>query len=234
MTTFNLNLLFLKLFAFFCMFIDHLYKIQILSHHIIFVILGRLSFPIFLFLLVNNFFITSNPSQYKKRLLLFALLSQFPFNLFSFYVKGDINELNVLFTLLSCFLFLQLLTQNSKDKLSLIIKGELLLLFNLFCDYFLLSLLYTYFFYLFKKEKLTFNAVFFLLLAIYYVTILFYNIEQLFALLSFFIIFYFSKLPSKNILVSSKMKKFWQYFFYIIYPVHFFILIFIDVIFFSH
>lgn len=230
MKTFNLNLFFLKLFAFFCMLIDHLYKIQLLSPHIVFVILGRLSFPIFLFLLVNNFFTTSNPFQYKKRLLLFALLSQFPFSLFSFYVKGDIEELNVLFTLLSCFLFLQLLTQRPKDKFSLIIKGELILLFNLFCDYFLLSLLYAYFFYLFKKEKLTFNAVFFLLLATYYVTILFYNVEQLFALLSFLIIFYFSKLPSKTVLVSSRIKKFWQYFFYIAYPVHFFILILIDII----
>ncbi|MEM1913923.1 MAG: TraX family protein [Thermofilaceae archaeon] len=235
MFSFNLNLLILKFFALFCMLIDHLYKINLIPPHFIFIFLGRLAFPLFLFILVKNFFTTSNLAKYKKRLLIFAFISQVPYNFFSFYVKGDITELNILFTLLSCLLFLELIQnfQYIQNKFSLILKGTIILLFNLFCDYPFLSLLYTYYFYLLEKEKTFFfnTSPFFTLLGIYYVSIFLYNVEQLFALFALFIIFIFAlKLPQKTIFLSQQKKKFLQNFFYIFYPTHFMILIFIDIL----
>lgn len=43
--------------------------------------LGRISFPIFAFMIVEGYFHTGNLKKYVKRLLLFALISEIPFNL---------------------------------------------------------------------------------------------------------------------------------------------------------
>ena len=43
--------------------------------------LGRISFPIFAFMIVEGYFNTGNLKKYVKRLFLFALISEIPFNL---------------------------------------------------------------------------------------------------------------------------------------------------------
>lgn len=43
--------------------------------------LGRISFPIFAFMIVEGYFHTGNLKNYVKRLFLFALISEIPFNL---------------------------------------------------------------------------------------------------------------------------------------------------------
>ena len=73
---------------------------------------GRLAFPIFAFQIAEGFFHTSDVKKYAKRLLIFGLISEIPFNMM--YVSSPVYPFhqNVMFTLL-----LGLLIINELEKL---------------------------------------------------------------------------------------------------------------------
>lgn len=90
----------LRVIACVSMLIDHIgYSYGI----ILFRIIGRLAFPIFLFLIYNGYKHTSSKIRYALRLGLFALLSQVPFSLFCSN-QWLIARGNVFVTLLICLL----------------------------------------------------------------------------------------------------------------------------------
>ena len=75
----------LKLIAMLLMIIDHIGAL-LLNNAICFRAIGRLSFPLFVFLLVDGFKRSHNLCSYAKRLLLFWIISIIPYSL-AFY--GD-------------------------------------------------------------------------------------------------------------------------------------------------
>lgn len=70
----------LKMIAVITMLIDHIGAI-FFQDYIIFRFIGRISFPIFCFLLVEGFFNTKDIKKYLLRLGMFALISEIPFDL---------------------------------------------------------------------------------------------------------------------------------------------------------
>lgn len=107
---FSLNSFQLKIIAIITMIIDHV-GLLLFPQYAILRIIGRVSFPIFCFLISEGCIHTSNIKKYLFRLGLFAIISQFPFNIFLtgrlFYFRGYILDiipmyfygLNVFFTL---------------------------------------------------------------------------------------------------------------------------------------
>ncbi len=146
----------LKILAVIFMVLDHLWA-TIVSGNDWMTYLGRLTFPIFAFQIAEGFIHTSNVKKYILRLLVFAVVSEIPFNLFYggswFYPYHQ----NVIFTLLLGLLGIVLIDKARKDKTAkTIIKSVLLLIpvsfaaFIGFPDYGFWGYLTVIMFYLFR------------------------------------------------------------------------------------
>lgn len=118
---------------------------------------GRMTFPIFAFMISEGFIHTSNLKKYISRLLIFALISEIPFNLFYggswFYPYHQ----NVMFTLLFGLLAIMLIDKAKKNRdAKTIIKSALLVIllgiasFIGFVDYGFWGFLIIIMFYLFR------------------------------------------------------------------------------------
>ena len=158
----------LKLIAIVTMFIDQLgvvaFETQISNYMVPYYIMrliGRLAFPIFCFLLVEGFFHTRDVKKYALRLLVFAFISEIPFDLaFNrqlFYWRHQ----NVFFTLFIGLLVIALLDHTKHVfhgflqfvvEIIVLVAGILLGQF-LFTDYGAVGVLAIVFLYMFRQYK---------------------------------------------------------------------------------
>lgn len=213
----------LKYIAFLSMFIDHFNKGLIYPNlnggflnkiSDLFDILGRIAFPIFLFLLIEGYFKTRNRWKYLLTLCFFGVLSEIPFDMFTTSSFFEINWNNMMFTLA-----MVLITVWSIDALKekivpfsvvlwyfisfIILIFMCFIAMNFGVDYEHHAILIGYFFYVFYNKRLL--AILFGFLSVY---------KQPWSLLGFgLILLYNGKRGNQNKILN-----------YCFYPLHLLIL----------
>ncbi len=203
----------LKCIAMLTMLIDHV-GFVLFPEQMIWRIIGRVAFPLFAFLIVQGVLHTSNWKRYGIRLLLFAFLSEIPFDLATSGQWVNFYSQNIFFTLLFGMLVVEAsIYFEAQGK---VVYGfGLAFVIGFLCDilrtdYGMLGILIIYSFYMCRYSKMATATM----------TIVLNFVEgtpQLFAGLAVIpIYFYNGTLGLKN--------KWIQYGFYAFYPVHLLIL----------
>ena len=177
--------------------------------------IGRLSFPLFVFLLVEGFIYTKNIKKYALRLLALALISEVPYDLLFRDKWISFDKQNVVFSLLSCLVMLYLLHNiRVNDKISMTVSAVLQVLIIAAFG----ALAY------FANFDYSYNGII-LAAVLYYLhgmhpisefcgaVSMSYKDFQLPAILAFFLMLFYNGKKGKN-----------TYLFYLVYPVHLIIL----------
>lgn len=162
----------LKYIAFLSMLIDHVNKtliypylnggtLEVVSD--IFDVMGRIAFPIFIFLLVEGYFHTKNKWKYLGTLLIFGVISEVPFDMFSSGVFIEWNANNIMFTLALVLVMIWIIDVLRKKMEKLpkvvwfiatvpIVVVMCLIAMNLAVDYEFHAVLIGYFLYIFHEK----------------------------------------------------------------------------------
>lgn len=198
---------------------------------------GRIAFPIYACMLVEGFFNTRNKWRYGKRLALFAVLSEVPFDLMMPSTGSVVNwsMQSVMVTFLLGFLMMQamekieiwfagLQEKNPAGNMNwlsgmgcrMLLQMAVVLVFCLVSyllgtDYMYIGIMLIAIFYWFHQEPLKRCAVGFLWMSVMMETWYFVP----FLLLSFVLIYYYN---------GARGKWKGKYFFYLFYPVHMLVL----------
>ena len=173
--------------------------------------IGRIAFPIFCFLIIEGFIHTHNRIKYGRNLLLFALISEIPWNLIHtnslFYGRQ-----NVFFTLFMGFLSLYAIEKLKGKKVFLLPTLVAIYVFAYFfkADYSYIGVVFITAIYILRTNKMLMTVIGIFLLpskwigGLAFIPIAFYN--------------------GKRGFIQGKIAK---YTFYAFYPVHLLILYFI-------
>lgn len=200
--------------------------------------IGRIAFPIFAFLITEGYIHTSNINKYIKRMMIFAIITEIPFNLMVSASPIYPFHQNVLWTFVISLLTLKYLNfDNTKNifKSILIIILAIIIATITMCDYFGAGVMMVVGFYIFRKSKLLQ-----LLMMIYVNMILiqgysypidiagytYYFPQQGFALLSLIFIWLYNGKQGYH-------AKWFKIFCYAFYPLHMLILYILTIVLFA-
>lgn len=204
----------IKIIACITMVLDHIKYVYEPSMNFATLYLGRISFPLFAFLLTEGYVHTSNLKKYINRLIIFGVISQIPFMIFRTYV-GNWLMLNIMFTLL-----LGLIAIIIYDKIENKYISIPLVVLIIYCgkilqvDYGWYGVLLIFLLYLFKNHKVMLTITYVALVLIHYYLLNCLNLNYIFSII-------FTIFPIFIILLyNGKEGKKLKYFYYWFYPVH--------------
>ena len=190
-------------------------------------VIGRIAFPLFCFLLIHGFMHTYSRLKYAGNLLLFALLSELPFD-FLFYDGIDFAHQNVFWTLLIGLLMIWALeaVNQTNIKMSMVLNT----------DYAWTGVLLILGLYLFRKKKGLQCTIPFV---VFFIARVFRNVELGYYSFGIQVIretfkLYWSIVISAFMIWRCNGKRYIgkdKYFFYAFYPVHIAIIYLIRVLF---
>ncbi|AYA99739.1 TraX family protein [Lachnoanaerobaculum umeaense] len=212
----------LKYIAFLSMLIDHVNNAIVtplldgggfllyLSN--IFSILGRIAFPIFVFFIVEGFFKTKDRRKYLLTLMLFGVISEVPFDMFTSKTFFNLYWNNMMFTLALCLVtiwIIDIIKRKITNKALWYITSIIIVI--LFClvamglslDYDYHAILAAYIFYIFYDKPLIGAGLGYLSI-----------IKELYSILGF----------AMTIGYNGKRGRQYKYLNYLFYPVHILIL----------
>lgn len=198
----------LKWIAIAAMITDHVGAL-FYPQNIVFRIIGRVAFPIFCFLLVEGAMYTRNIRKYELRLLVFALISEVPFDM-AFYGGLTLEHQNVFFTLCIGLLMIEVMKYKGIVVYKVLaVFGAILLAEELSVDYGAGGILIILCFYLLYRQPFWKQAAFAGMNYFY-----FGPGVQSYAVLA--------SIPM--LLYNGRQGRSMKYFFYIFYPLHLLIL----------
>lgn len=215
----------LKIIAIIFMLCDH-FGDAILKPFSFFNVLGRIAFLIFAFQLTEGYIHTKNLKKYFKRLIIFAIISQIPFMLFSSTFTSRFS-LNIFFTLFIGLFAIYIYDKSHNKFLGILVTIFLCALAQLIkTDYGAWGVCIIMIFYIFKDKKIWMCLLYLLSCLLKYLPyLLAYNFHYIYMLLLlgtassiFFIILY-----------NGKQGKKVKYLLYAFYPLHMLALYFINV-----
>lgn len=193
-------------------------------------IFGRIAFPIFAFLIANGAYYTKSLKKYAIRLFVFALIAQPPYVAINRMRDSGFWELNILFTLLFGLLLIALY-----KKIKYQVIRWFLILVTLFfadimsVDYGITGVLSILFFYIFRRKPIKLVSSQILTFTLAEIVSLpplpvlsFLSVYQILHFIPFSL---FALVPI--FLYNNKQGLKMKYFFYIYYPLHFVILLFL-------
>ena len=216
----------IKLIAVGAMTVNHTAFAFLMSGTVPYIVMtdiGYLTAVTMCYFLVEGDYHTRSKTAYMRRLGISAVLSQAPYML-----AVGLCQLNMLFTLLLCFIVL-LVMDKVRHKVLKISAAAVLFCCSCFCDWAFKAVLFTVFFNLTYRAKqsliIPFSAAFMVqfCLSLYAYQAAFPAGQAL--LLSFFssvgiIVSGYLIIRQYNGQRSEKHKTFWKWFFYLYYPLH--------------
>ncbi len=234
-----MSILILKLIANVAMLIDHIGLIILTSQHSYYMnfrLVGRLSFPIFIFLLSEGLTHSHSKKKYFNRLLTFAFISEIPYDFAFFYndklplvsqFNYFIQKQNIFFTLALGVLFVIIIDDLKADySLKNIIKISLLtfVAYYINSDYSFMGIIFIpsmYYGDMYFSKFINHSKLYIIFIFMFFLT---YDVHYKFFIASIFsipLIYFYNGTTSKY---NGKIL-------YYIYPLHLTILAFINIFF---